>query len=366
MIGFGQKNAYCLPGLNDIKKHLIGSTLTLRYMTLEEKLQTNFTQFSDGVHYKHKLLSTDYAVSSKVSESPWWIEETIHYGRKGYTLFLLLTPSFKNNNFNFWEGNWKVAKSTSNSLIKINLSSTYFINSEGSSGFKVVDFDYESPNGLSNCVKQYVRDKINDWEQKEEFETTVAFQERLNENSRKNMLEKYRNEAIEHFKKDAINSISHKDISLQKYNADFQLFLIKIKDLESFNLPVPISKASSFKKNFKASNLSNLDLILRGDRFILSHIDYMQGGNIYTYDIPNNICTSGDCENGYGAFTSLEGTYKGYWKDGNVHGNGIFVGNEYTYDGEYVNGKQHGQGKKTYTNGTIEEGLFENGEFVGE
>ena len=75
-------------------------------------------------------------------------------------------------------------------------------------------------------------------------------------------------------------------------------------------------------------------------------------------------CTSGDCFNGYGIFISEEGTYKGDWKDGRVHGKGIFEGNEYTYDGAYVNGKKHGQGKMTYTNGTIEEGLFENNKFV--
>jgi hypothetical protein len=72
----------------------------------------------------------------------------------------------------------------------------------------------------------------------------------------------------------------------------------------------------------------------------------------------------GDCQNGYGNFTSEEGTYKGYWKDGRVHGNGIFEGNEYTYDGEYLNGKQHGQGKKIWNNGKIEEGLFSAGDFI--
>jgi hypothetical protein len=75
-------------------------------------------------------------------------------------------------------------------------------------------------------------------------------------------------------------------------------------------------------------------------------------------------CTSGDCFNGYGVFTSEEGTYKGNWKDAKPHGIGMFVGLEYTYDGEYVNGKKHGQGKMTYTNGMIDEGKFISGEFV--
>jgi hypothetical protein len=77
-------------------------------------------------------------------------------------------------------------------------------------------------------------------------------------------------------------------------------------------------------------------------------------------------CTSGYCFNGYGVFTSEEGTYKGNWKDGKVHGGGAFKGSQYTYDGKYVNGTQHGQGKKTYTNGTIEDGLFEDGIFIGD
>ena len=140
--------------------------------------------------------------------------------------------------------------------------------------------------------------------------------------------------------------------------------MINISGYGNFNLPVPISKAPSFKKKFNASNFSNLDFILEDDKFIVSHFE-IDG---YSYDISGNGIYNkciGDCQNGYGTYTAKEGTYKGYWKDGSVHGKGIFEGNEYTYDGEYVNGKQHGQGKKTYTNGTIEEGLFENGEFVG-
>ena len=47
----------------------------------------------------------------------------------------------------------------------------------------------------------------------------------------------------------------------------------------------------------------------------------------------------GDCQNGYGTSSSEEGTYKGNWKDGKVHGNGMFIGFEYTYKGAYFNGE---------------------------
>ena len=68
-------------------------------------------------------------------------------------------------------------------------------------------------------------------------------------------------------------------------------------------------------------------------------------------------CT-GNCQNGYGVLTNAEGTYKGYWKDGKVHGRGVFESSSYTYDGYYVNGEKHGQGKMTYANGRIIKGKW--------
>lgn len=35
------------------------------------------------------------------------------------------------------------------------------------------------------------------------------------------------------------------------------------------------------------------------------------------------------------------------------------------YEGEYINYKPNGIGKKTFANGDVQEGRFENGEFVG-
>jgi hypothetical protein len=219
-------------------------------------------------------------------------------------------------------------------------------------------FDYVLP------IKRYIDERISDWQQQGEFEKTVAFQKRVNESTRKDKVEKYRKETIEHFKKEAITSVNYKDITLKRYNPDLETFLINISGYGSFNLPVSISKAPSFKKKFNASNFSNLDFILEDDKFIVSHFE-IDG---YSYDISGNSIYKciGDCQNGYGTYTAKEGTYKGYWKDGSVHGFGVFDGIFYNYEGEYINGKQHGQGKKIYTNGTIEEGLFENGEFVGE
>ena len=70
-------------------------------------------------------------------------------------------------------------------------------------------------------------------------------------------------------------------------------------------------------------------------------------------------CISGDCNNGFGTFVDKEGTYKGEWKDGKVHGYGEFQGILYDYNGEYLNGKKHGEGQiKYHKNGAIKTGKW--------
>ena len=227
--------------------------------------------------------------------------------------------------------------------------------------YKIHKIDYKE------CIKIYVATKINAWKLKGEFETSIKFQKRVNMHTRNEMLEKYLIQAIDHFKRERINLISDQDISLGEYNADSQTFSIIITDFGSLNFPVPMSKAPSFKATFNSSNFSKLDLSLKNTKFLVSHIEYKyKGEDVFIYDIPDNICSSGDCVNGYGVFISEEGTYKGHWKDGKVHGSGVFDGILYSYDGEYLAGKKHGNGKKTYIDNYIEEGLFENGSFIGD
>jgi hypothetical protein len=96
-------------------------------------------------------------------------------------------------------------------------------------------------------------------------------------------------------------------------------------------------------------------------------------------------CISGNCKNGQG--TCLwDGGYKyvGEWKDGTRTGQGTATfANGDKYVGEWKYGKRSGQGtytwangdkyvgefkdgKSTYADGTVKQGLWENGEFLGE
>jgi hypothetical protein len=106
-------------------------------------------------------------------------------------------------------------------------------------------------------------------------------------------------------------------------------------------------------------------------------------------------CVSGDCENGQGTMIFSSGNkYVGEFKDGWYDGQGTFTwasgeweGDKYVgeykdgfwhgqgtytwakgdkYVGEHKDGKKEGQGTMTYADGTIEKGLWEDDEFLGE
>ena len=69
---------------------------------------------------------------------------------------------------------------------------------------------------------------------------------------------------------------------------------------------------------------------------------------------------------GQGTYTFPSGTeYVGEFKDGKFHGQGTYTyvdGGRYV--GEFRDDKFHGQGTYTYADGTVEEGNWENGEFL--
>lgn len=138
---------------------------------------------------------------------------------------------------------------------------------------------------LSYCVKNYVEEKINAWQKKDEFEKLAQYQLRVTKNTRKQQVNLYQQEAIDLFKQKAIASFDTSEIELQKYDSENETFLLKISDTESFLLPVPINSARNFRDTYTPKWFSDIDMIIKDDRFILSHIEYY---DLYTYDITDD------------------------------------------------------------------------------
>lgn len=138
---------------------------------------------------------------------------------------------------------------------------------------------------ISFCIKNYVEEKINAWQKKDEFEKLAQYQLRVTKNTRNQQIALYQKEAIDFFKQEAITSFDTSEIELQKYDSENETFLLKISDTESFLLPVPIYKARKFSETYNPKWFSNIDMIIKDDRFILSHMEYQY---IYTYDITDD------------------------------------------------------------------------------
>ena len=75
--------------------------------------------------------------------------------------------------------------------------------------------------------------------------------------------------------------------------------------------------------------------------------------------------------NGEGTYFYADGSITvGEWKDGEINGQAIQTWGDKSewagdrYAGEWKDGEMHGQGRYTYADGTIKEGIFENGKFL--
>ncbi len=103
----------------------------------------------------------------------------------------------------------------------------------------------------------------------------------------------------------------------------------------------------------------------RGISFIEEETINFNGGT-YTGQLVDGV------PHGYGTWEHLSGdTYEGEYKDGYRHGHGIYTigpGSHWagdSYEGDWVKDQYHGQGTYTFADGTIDEGLWEYGEFLG-
>lgn len=67
---------------------------------------------------------------------------------------------------------------------------------------------------------------------------------------------------------------------------------------------------------------------------------------------------------GYGSWKESDYTYEGEWINKKPNGIGKEITNEYTYEGEFKDWSFHGKGKKTYVDGAIEEGEWNEGLLV--
>ena len=162
-------------------------------------------------------------------------------------------------------------------------------------------------------VEEYVKPKverdINEWQKKDEFESTEKWKARVNETTRnkkaKELAQKYKKEyvALQEKQKKEYEAVVQEFyamkeekqkvkfkadlLKLSTYDADNQSFMIK-SGSEAFAdilLPVKVEDAPSFKANWEKIKLTaTLNYVPNGDDVALTAVTFKDGDKTYTYD----------------------------------------------------------------------------------
>ena len=141
---------------------------------------------------------------------------------------------------------------------------------------------------FKKIIIDYVTYKVNEWQKKGEFEKIADYNVRVNEASRKKIIEKYQNEAIDELEQEFLRSVNFKKITLNKYDAENETFLLSSNYIGDFVLNVPIDNAPLFKQNFNSVEFKDQEFILSNNKFILSTLKVVdKDGKEYTYNNQN-------------------------------------------------------------------------------
>lgn len=136
---------------------------------------------------------------------------------------------------------------------------------------------------FSSFARQYVENYVNQWQKKGKYEKTVAWQQRVNEQTRARVVDSLFLVAKTNYIEYQKPSIK-KDFKLGEYDADGEVFMIHDARFGNLLVPVPIGEAQAFELNF--SGVSRDDTYcVAGDGIGLSKAIFVTSdGKSYTYD----------------------------------------------------------------------------------
>jgi len=138
---------------------------------------------------------------------------------------------------------------------------------------------------IKESIKQYVLAKTELWQQKNEYENSIQYRERLN--SRKQQAEIFTQEAMEIYSKDYSNSIDwNKKEIMGQYDADNELYKIRIDDMDEILVKIPLTEAEKFRDNFNNYNVINpkFQIEEKNDKWELSYLEFENDGDSTKYE----------------------------------------------------------------------------------
>ncbi len=155
---------------------------------------------------------------------------------------------------------------------------TYYATTDG----KVYDSMDSVPLPYSRFAKKYVVSFVNDWQKKGKYEKTADWQKRVNETTRQAVVDSLLKIAQREYIAEQSKKIV-KEQRIVEYDADGEIFLINVKTFGDILVPVPISQAPEFEKNFSSATRTDTYYIANDRIGLESAVFKMPNGRKYRY-----------------------------------------------------------------------------------
>lgn len=138
-----------------------------------------------------------------------------------------------------------------------------------------------APLTLAQRIERSVDARLRTWAEKGEFEKSEDHAQRVTEESKA--------AARDSLEQVVINDIAAGEIDWtsadNRYDADREVFTIVVKDLEPFDVPVPIAEAETFAADFTSLTYENVVFVMSGQRLRLKAVDIIHSASGTTYPV---------------------------------------------------------------------------------
>lgn len=136
-------------------------------------------------------------------------------------------------------------------------------------------------------IKDYVTEKIKNWQLQGEFEKDADYINRVQKENRKRQIDVFTQEAITYYGKEKINLLNP---TLHRYDPNHETFKISFEDGTEILLPVPIAEAPQFKENFTKTRIIYPEFGLYNNQFVLTYLTFqLNSTTSYMYDASKSI-----------------------------------------------------------------------------
>lgn len=142
---------------------------------------------------------------------------------------------------------------------------------------------------FENIIKNHVYNQLDNWQKRGRYEKIASFQQRVNDQTRAQMIDSLTQAAIDSFA--TIEFKKARKTSTFVYDTESEVFKISFASVPPIYLPVPIDEAKNFDENFQSIEFFDTRFNLYKHQFVITHTKVRNQANnkVYAYDINNPV-----------------------------------------------------------------------------